>query len=367
MFAIRVRAVARVVGACAVAAAVVPTSPALAAPKPRLGARVLRPGMSGADVKTLQADLTKVGFKTPAVGVFGPITARNVSAFERRYHLTVNGIVNAAFVRQLLHVLAVPTNAPRGAATPAAADGAESTTGASAVPRSAGPKAALGSRTLKQGMSGSDVMTLQTDLTMLGIPTTVDGQYGPATKTSVIAFETAHQLTADGTFTAADATVLQQLVTAATAGGPPATATINPDGTATAPAGAPLVVQQVIAAANQIIDTPYQYGGGHGSFTSAGYDCSGAVSYALHGGGLLSTPEDSTELESYGLAGPGKWITTYADSGHAFVVIAGLAFDTAHFGPFTPSGTGPRWLQPADALANLGDGGDYIVRHPAGL
>ena len=114
------------------------------------------------------------------------------------------------------------------------------------------------------------------------------------------------------------------------------------DGTVTAPAGAPAVVQEVIAAANQIIDKPYIYGGGHASFTDAGYDCSGAVSYALHGGGLLSAPEDSTELESYGEAGAGQYITTYADASHAFVVIDGLAFDTAHYGQTTPGGTGPR-------------------------
>ncbi|MGH2888608.1 MAG: peptidoglycan endopeptidase, partial [Solirubrobacteraceae bacterium] len=92
-----------------------------------------------------------------------------------------------------------------------------------------------------------------------------------------------------------------------------------------------------------------------------------AVSYALHGGDLLTSPEDSTGLESYGSPGPGSWITIYADAGHTFIVVAGLAFDTAHYGPTTPGGSGPRWLQPADVLANLQDGGNYVVRHPSGL
>jgi hypothetical protein len=126
-------------------------------------------------------------------------------------------------------------------------------------------------------------------------------------------------------------------------------------------------VQEVIAAANQIIDKPYIYGGGHASFNDVGYDCSGSVSYALHGGGLLSSPEDSSELESYGSPGAGKWITVYANAGHTWVVVAGIAFDTADFGgPNIPSGTGPRWR--SDPIGNLSDGtGGYVVRHPAGL
>ena len=122
----------------------------------------------------------------------------------------------------------------------------------------------------------------------------------------------------------------------------------------------------MIAAANQIIDKPYIYAGGHGKWNDTGYDCSGAVSYALHGAGLLSSPEDSTGLESYGSPGPGKWITIYADSGHTWVVVAGIAFDTADYGgPNIPSGTGPRWR--TNPTGNLADGGNYVVRHPAGL
>lgn len=124
---------------------------------------------------------------------------------------------------------------------------------------------------------------------------------------------------------------------------------------ASAPANAPQAVKDVIAAANAIADTPYVWGGGHGSFESSGYDCSGAVSYALHGGGLLESPLDSTGLTTWGEPGPGRWITVYGNSGHAWMVVAGLAFDTS-------GGAGPRWHNP---WPNSPEG--FIARHPAGL
>ena len=89
-----------------------------------------------------------------------------------------------------------------------------------------------------------------------------------------------------------------------------------------------VVVAAVIAAADEIATRPYVYGGGHGSFISEGYDCSGSVSYALHGGGLLSSPEDSSGLESYGEAGPGRYITIYANAEHAWMTIDGRRYDT---------------------------------------
>jgi peptidoglycan hydrolase CwlO-like protein len=123
---------------------------------------------------------------------------------------------------------------------------------------------------------------------------------------------------------------------------------------ASAPASAPQAVKDAISAANSIATTPYIWGGGHGSFESEGYDCSGAVSFALHGGGFLESPLDSTGLETWGEPGPGQWITVYANAGHAWMVVAGISFDTV-------GGPGPRWHNP---WASSTEG--FVARHPAG-
>jgi 3D (Asp-Asp-Asp) domain-containing protein len=148
------------------------------------------------------------------------------------------------------------------------------------------------------------------------------------------------------------------------------TAQIQPDGSALAPADAPAAVLAVIAAGNQIHALPYLWGGGHQTFDlaadQAGVDCSGATSYLLHAAGLLDTPLTSTELESWGQPGPGRWITVYANSAHTWIVVAGIAMDTAEYGGAPiPAGSGPRWR--AQPLANLQDGQSYVIRHPAGL
>jgi cell wall-associated NlpC family hydrolase len=126
--------------------------------------------------------------------------------------------------------------------------------------------------------------------------------------------------------------------------------------TALAPPDAPDAVKAAISAANQIVGRPYVWGGGHASWYSAGYDCSGAVSYALGGGGLLSAPLNSTALESWGAPGPGRWITVYANDAHAYAVIAGLRWDTVG----DAQGTGPRWH------AELPYPKGFVVRHPPG-
>ncbi len=131
-------------------------------------------------------------------------------------------------------------------------------------------------------------------------------------------------------------------------------------GYAAAPMNAPAAVQQVIWTANEIIGLPYIYGGGHASFSSPGYDCSGTVSFALHGGDLLSTPMDSSELETWGSHGAGRWIAVFGNAGHAYMDVAGLRLDTS--AADDPSNQqGPRWrpLRPE----NVG----YTVRHPLGL
>jgi hypothetical protein len=135
------------------------------------------------------------------------------------------------------------------------------------------------------------------------------------------------------------------------------------DGLAVPPKNAPPEVAAVIEAGNRIVRMPYRYGGGHGSFTDSGYDCSGSVSFALHGGGLLKAPLDSSSFMSWGKAGPGKWITVYTNPGHAFMHVAGLRFDTG-FRDSQPHGTypgsGPRW-------GSLRSPSGFSARHPAGL
>jgi peptidoglycan hydrolase CwlO-like protein len=126
--------------------------------------------------------------------------------------------------------------------------------------------------------------------------------------------------------------------------------------TAIAPANAPLVVKAVIEAANRISDAPYIWGGGHGSFEDDGYDCSGAVSYALHGGGLLSSPIDSGGFTAWGSPGAGNWITVYANYGHVYMVVAGLRFDTSMTG-----GNGPRWS------TTMRSPSGFSARHPSGF
>lgn len=126
------------------------------------------------------------------------------------------------------------------------------------------------------------------------------------------------------------------------------------NGKAAAPACAPRSVQRAVRAANQISNTQYQWGGGHASFQSKGYDCSGAVSYMLHGGGMLNTPLTSGSLAGWGAKRKGDWITIYANAGHVYAVVAGLRWDTS-------GGPGPRWH--ADMRSSAG----FAVRHPKGL
>jgi peptidoglycan hydrolase CwlO-like protein len=131
---------------------------------------------------------------------------------------------------------------------------------------------------------------------------------------------------------------------------------IDTGGMVQAPPGAPLAVRQVIAAGNAIATLPYIWGGGHGSFQAAGYDCSGSVSYALAAAGLLSAPLTSTGFMSYGDPGPGRWITIYATDGHAWMEVAGWRFDTVALAE-----TGTRWAQGGGEFAG------FVERHPPGL
>ena len=231
----------------------------------------------------------------------------------------------------------------------------------------------FGSRTLSKGMAGPDVKTLQRDLTAVNIKTFVSGVFSEGTKIHVKYFQRRAHLAVDGVVGPRTARLLKrdakkrlaQAATDSTGGeatgpsgstAPAGKATLNSQGLAVAPSGAPAVIQKVIAAANKIAFKPYVYGGGHASWDSTGYDCSGSVSYALHGADLLSTPYDSTQFESYGASGYGKWITIWANAGHAYMRIAGLWFDTA---AQSSSNGNDRW-----STTRISPSTGFIVRHP---
>jgi len=131
--------------------------------------------------------------------------------------------------------------------------------------------------------------------------------------------------------------------------------TIQSDGLASVQTCHPPQIQSAIEAGNRIRKKPYRYGGGHGSFQDKGYDCSGSVSYVLHGAGLLQRPLSSGPLSVWGRRGKGRWITVYANASHAYMEVAGLRFDTSG-----TNGKGPRWQLPKP---NVG----YRARHPSGL
>jgi len=239
----------------------------------------------------------------------------------------------------------------------------------------------FGQRTIRPGMTGQDVTTLQQNLGRLGFNIQADGEYGPQTVSAVKKFQKTEDLPVDGLFSRHDALVLRKVVVAnaaAVTGGaeanpalpPPAPedtnvpasapgekAQLTGDGLAVAPASAPQAVKDIIAAGNKIAKLPYRYGGGHNeSFQDSAYDCSGSVSYALHGGNLIDSPLPSGDLESWGQGGAGQWVTVYANSGHAFMTVAGLRFDTSG-----RTNSGSRWQR------DMRDTSDYVARHPSNL
>lgn len=271
---------------------------------PALAVPTLHPGDHGKSVKRLQRALRL----TPD-GIYGPGTKKIVRRFQRRHRLTADGIVGAETWRMLNHV---------------------------SRSHGAGHVAIRASRS---------VGTLQRHL---GIG--ADGVFGPGTQAAVKRFQRAHGLTPDGVVGPATWSAL------GIAGSRPVLKRLRPHRGGGVGGGLPLRIRRAIAAGDRIAHLPYQYGGGHGSFTSGGYDCSGSVSYLLHAAGALSAPLDSGQLESWGSPGPGRWITVYANGGHVFAVVNGRRFDTSGL-----SAGGSRWQRSMRSRSG------YVVRHPAGL
>jgi cell wall-associated NlpC family hydrolase len=258
-----------------------------------LGSRALYLGMHGADVRTLQVDLTVSGFATGENGMFSHATRREVLAFQRRYGLSPDGVVGAATAAKIVAVTKATLNSNNA---PLAAETAS--TGA----------ASLGSTT-----------STKTPAPTTPTPTTTGT---PTTTTSSTTASTATTTGGAGMGPQPNSAPVQP-------------ATLDADGLAVPPADAPPAIAELIAAGNRIAVLPYLYGGGHADYQGnpvaldAGYDCSGSVSFALHGADLLSEPLDSTQFETWGTPGAGEWITMWANGGHVYMEVAGLWFDTA--------------------------------------
>jgi peptidoglycan hydrolase-like protein with peptidoglycan-binding domain len=329
--------------------------PAVAAAAKKVGSRTLRSGDRGPRVTALQTLLTQAGFKTATDGSFGATTAKVVRRFQRAARLRPTGVADSKTIVAL-----------KGATDGSAARNAS---GGFDVRSTVTGSRHLGDRIpLRKGMSGHDVKILQDYLKRAGFTTSVDGEYGAGTVKSVKQFETDQQVVTDGVTDAADIDLLRSLVDgdASTATGtvsprpaaltPGSKATVGSDGLAVAPADAPDQVKQIIAAGNEIAKTPYHYGGGHGKWQDSGYDCSGSVSYALHGAGMLTSALTSGDFTGWGDNGPGQWVSIYGKSSHVYMVVAGLRFDTSG-----RSAAGTRW-QTASRSAS-----GYTVVHPPGL
>ena len=235
--------------------------------------------------------------------------------------------------------------------------------------------ARLGQRTLREGDRGKDVRALQQLLARAGFPGRVTGRFDHRTWVAMRTVERELRLRVDGVVTGRDVRRIERVLQPSDGSGgfsadskpsqratpeqreaPGSRAVLTADGTAIPPADAPQVVKDVIEAGNRIATKPYRYGGGHGRWEDSGYDCSGSVSYALHGGDLLKSPMPSGSFTSWGQAGPGKWITIYTHSGHMYMVVAGLRFDTSG-----RAQTGSRWQKAMRSPSG------FTVRHPKGL
>jgi lysozyme family protein len=299
------RGAGALLAACALAPAAFTAPTAVARP-------TLHHGDRGRSVESLQHAL-----HIRADGVFGRGTVRAVKRFQRRHGLHADGVVGGAtwrMIRRSVHRHHRRT-----------------------VSRA---------RVRMRGVTGrgGSVRLLQR---RLGVH--ADGVFGPGTYRAVKRFQRRHGLHADGVVGPAtwaalgiggSRPVLKRTRLHHRGGG----------------SRIPSAVFRAIGAANRIAGRPYRFGGGHRSFSDSGYDCSGSVSYVLHGAGRLGSPLDSSALMSYGAPGRGRWITIYANPGHAYMIIRGRRYDTTG-----RSQSGSRWQPHGRSSAG------YVVRHPPGL
>jgi peptidoglycan hydrolase-like protein with peptidoglycan-binding domain len=267
----------------------------------------------GGDVRQLQRAIG-----VSADGVFGPDTERALKRWQRAHGLTADGIAGPN-TRAALGIGSGPVLKRKRAASG----------GRTRAGRSGGPRRAHG---------GGGVRSLQR---RIGVP--ADGVFGPGTEAALKRWQGAHGLAPDG--------VAGPNTRRALGMGPGRVLKRRGSG-----GGGLTTLQRVIRAANRISATPYKYGGGHRTFNDSGYDCSGSVSYALHGGGLLRSPLDSSGFMSYGAPGRGRYITIYANRGHVFMTINGRRFDTS-----ARSETGSRWTNTRRSPSG------FVVRHPPGM
>jgi peptidoglycan hydrolase-like protein with peptidoglycan-binding domain len=245
----------------------------------------------------------------PADGIFGRATRAAVKRFQRRQGLEADGVVGPATWAALRR-------------------------GHRAAHRRTSSATRVRSR-------GAAVRRLQR---ALGVA--ADGVFGPATEAAVKHFQRSRGLSADGIIGPATWAAL----------GHSGTGVVLKRGRLRSSGGRPPAVRRIIAAADRIAGRPYKYGGGHGRWNDSGYDCSGSVSYALHGAGLLRSALTSSDFVSWGAAGRGRWVTIYANPGHVYMVIAGRRFDTTG-----RDESGSRWQSRSRSAAG------YTVRHPPGL